>query len=115
MELIERVRNLAAETVMLRSCLVKEVKSLKPCYHLVKNAPKNLVIISGIPTDCNDSSQRIVNRVFSALHTSGLSNEIKAIRMINSDSTVSANDTRSPNRGQFLLLIVMHLLLRITR
>ena len=86
MELIRRVKNLEAETVILKSRLTKKVKSLKSRHHTVKTARENNVIISGIPSDCEDSPQRIVDCVFAALGTSDLSHQVNKMRIIKCNS-----------------------------
>ena len=68
---------------MLKSSLSNEIKLLNCSYHLVKPAERNDIIISGITTEIEDSPQRIVNRVFSTLQTSDLSEEINEIRVNN--------------------------------
>ena len=100
MELIERVKNLEAETVILKSRFTKKVKSLKSRHHTVKTAPENDVITSGIPSDCKDSPQRLVDCMFAALDTSDLSHQVNKMRIIKCNSAVTAKVTRSSNCDQ---------------
>ena len=53
------------------------------------------MIISSIPTDCEDSPKRIIVCVVSVLRTSDLSSEIKNIRVID------YNSAKTNNRKQF--------------
>ena len=107
MELIERVKNLKAEPVVLKACLMREVTASKFDNSVVKISPKKDFIISGIPTDWRDSLQSILSYVFSVFSASNLSNEFQNIRIINSNSTVTTNY----RRAQLLLPIVKHGLL----